>query len=199
MRGRLIIVEGLDGTGKTTLSQGLAQALGAQWLTTPGHALRQVRNEVDAAYRAHPLAAQLFYASSVVAAGEQAEALCRKGVSVVIDRYWLSTLVYAQVRRRHLALSDVEACLPPADVTLLVELEETVRTQRLLQRGASVLDRETLHHDTAAKLTRGFRAALRRPVAGRGVVLDVTGLDPSQAVQQARRRIEQVASWSLAA
>lgn len=190
MRGRLIVVEGLDGTGKTTLSKGLADALGAVWLTTPSAALRPHRAPFDALYAAHPGASQLFYAASVVAAGAEAEALRAEGRDVVIDRYWATTRAYGLVRGSPYDLAEVEARLPAADVTLLVDLHEGERRARLATRGASDLDRETLDPHTARALRHALRAELRGRVAGRAEVVDVTGLGPAEAVARAREVVE---------
>lgn len=185
MRGRLIVVEGLDGTGKTTLSRGLAAALGAEWRTTPPEALRAHRGPFDAAYRDLPAASQLFYAATVVWAGEEAEALRAAGRDVVIDRYWCTTRAYARAAGSPLDLAEVEALLPAADRTILVELDERARAERLLTRGATAMDRATLDPTRRRRLRTELRAALTRPVAGHGEILDVTGLDPDAAVRHA--------------
>jgi dTMP kinase len=185
MRGRLIVVEGLDGVGKSTLSRGLADALGAAWRTTPSEALRAHRGAFDAAYRDIPAASQLFYAASVVAAGAEADALRAAGRDVVIDRYWSSTLAYARAAGSKLDLCEVEDLLPAADVTLLVELPEDERRARLLSRGASEMDRSTLDPTRMRRLQRELRQALSRRVAGCGRLLDVSGLDPAGAVAAA--------------
>ncbi len=192
MRGRLIVVEGLDGTGKTTLSKGLAASLGAVWLTTPSAALRPFREPFDAHYARHPGAAQLFYAASVVAAGEEADALRAAGRDVVIDRYWATTRAYGLVRGSPYDLAEVEAHLPAADLTLLVELDEGVRRGRLLARGASALDQETLDPRRAKALRLALREQLRGRVAGHPLLVDVTNLDEAAAVARARALVDRV-------
>jgi dTMP kinase len=184
VRGRLIVVEGLDGVGKTTLSRGLADDLGAEWRTTPSEALRAHRAAFDAAYAALPAASQLFYAATVVAAAAEADTLRDAGHDVVFDRYWCTTRAYARAAGSPLDLEEVEALLPPADLTILVDLPESERRERLEARGASALDRASLVR--CAALRNELRAALTRPVAGRGCVLDVSGLDPTEAVRAAR-------------
>ena len=69
--GRLLVLEGLDGSGKTTLARALADHLGAVPCTTPDPRLRAVRQVVDEALAADPLAGPLFYASTVLAASAQ--------------------------------------------------------------------------------------------------------------------------------
>ena len=183
MPGRLIVVEGLDGVGKSTLSRGLAAALGAALRTTPSEALRAHRAPFDAAYAELPAASQLFYAATVVAAAAEADALRATGRDVLFDRYWCTTRAYARAAGSPLDLDEVEAILPPADITLLVDLPEAERCRRLEVRGATAMDRASILRQAA--LRRELLASLSRPVAGHGRVLDVSGLDPDAAVRAA--------------
>lgn len=192
MRGRLIVVEGLDGVGKSTLSRGLAEALGAAWRTTPSEALRAHRAPFDAAFAGLPGASHLFYAATVVAASAEAERLRDAGRDVVFDRYWGTTRAYARAAGSPWALDEVERRLPPADLTLLVDLPEDERRRRLLARGATALDRRSLR--AGRRLRDELVAVLTRPIAGVGRVLDVAGLDPAQAVAAALAAIAG-ASW----
>lgn len=194
MRGRLIVVEGLDGVGKSTLSRGLAAALGAEWRTTPSPALRQHRVAFDDAYRSVPAASQLFYAATVVHAATEAEAVRRAGRDVVFDRYWCTTRAYARAAGSPLDLEEVEHALPAADVTLLVDLEESERRARLDRRGSSELDRATLDPTRRSALRNELRAALTRPIAGRARILDVSGLGPDEAVRAALAEIDDAPS-----
>lgn len=190
MRGLMIVLEGLDGTGKTTLAQGLAAALEAVPLSTPGAHLRDVRRRIDDVWRARPRSQQLFYAASVLAASDEAAEWLERGRDVVVDRYWLSTCVNARLRPDLLRLDELEAVLVPADLTLLLELDEPSRQRRLEERGMTAHDRATLLPEVADTLRQGYRAGLRRPVAGRGDVLCVNGLGVEAVVQSALARVE---------
>lgn len=185
MKGRLIAIEGLDGTGKSTLAVALSRWLGAVQLSTPG-ALAAARGAVDAA---GGLAAQLYYAASVVLAAAQAETTLAAGRDVVCDRYWLSTWVYARERGGGVDLDEVEALLPAADCTLLCEVDDPVRGARLHQRGPSSEDLRTLDALRAARLRACYREGLSRRVAGRGVVLDLTPLSKEAALAAALRAL----------
>jgi dTMP kinase len=189
MRGLIVAIEGLDGTGKSTLARGLAAALRGDLLTTPGDQLRVARVAVDAAWAQDPLAAQLFYAASVMAASGEATRRAAAGRDVVIDRYWISTVVNAALRGDALALPEVERALRPADLTIVVEVPETERHARLAGRGLSAHDRMTLRPELAAALLTGYRAGLRRPVAGRGVILDARGLSEAALVATVERLV----------
>ncbi len=101
----------------------------------------------------------------------------------MFDRYWCTTRAYARAAGSPLDLDEVEALLPRADVTLLVDLPEEERRRRLELRGTTELDLASVRH--AAALRRELYAALDRPVAGHARVLDVRHLDPDAAVRAA--------------
>jgi dTMP kinase len=136
--GRFIVVEGLDGVGKTTFSKRLAARLGAVWLTTPPVELRAVREPFDQLFSEDIECRQLFYAASVLYMGRVAAKLRAEGRSVVMDRYWSSTAAYSQ--DSGLALCEVVGMLPAADLTIVLELEEEERQRRIKLRGMSMLD-----------------------------------------------------------
>ena len=85
-----IALDGVDGAGKTTVSERLAHELGATYLRTPGEGYRLARKHVDSG--ASPVAKLLFYVSSVVDASHQAT-LIRNSKPVICDRYIWSSLI----------------------------------------------------------------------------------------------------------
>lgn len=182
-RGRLIAIEGLDGSGKSTVSRGLAQALGAEWTTTPGLALRAcgLRDLADK-HLSDRTALHLFYAASVVEESGRIKALLAAGRDVVVDRWWLSTWAYAKVDGSPLALAEVEAQVLAADRTVWLDLPEPERCRRLRERGMSEADRRTLDPTYANELRQLYIQGLRRRVAGQAVVLPVAGLSVLEVI-----------------
>jgi dTMP kinase len=89
-----IVIEGLDGVGKSTIAKALAAEIDAVILTTPGDKFSRIRNELELIYKDSPQARQLFYMSTVVTAANDVRELIAKGKNVIVDRYWLSTQVY---------------------------------------------------------------------------------------------------------
>jgi dTMP kinase len=172
----IIVVEGLDGVGKTTLSKALAASLGASWLTTPGAPIREVRAAFDAGLADSPVARAVGYGATVLAAGARAQRIAASGRPVVIDRFWLSTRVYA-VPEADAALAALEPYVPPPTLTLFAWAPEEVRRARLGGRteGLSEGDLETLVGARARELAARYRALATSPAAGRFIELDCSG------------------------
>ncbi len=117
MRGRLITIEGLDGSGKTTLVAGLEAALGERGiqvraLREPGGvpAAERIRELVkDPALRIGPRAEALLYAAARAQLIEEAvEPLLGSGTWVLLDRFVDSSLAY-QGAGRELGIEAVRA------------------------------------------------------------------------------------------
>lgn len=181
-RALFVALEALDGVGKTTLAVDLADRLRGVAMDTPGAGLRPLRNDVLTALGPNQTSRCLFYAASVLAEGHRARAIADGGSSVVMDRYWLSTICYARARGVDLDVAAIEQMVPAPDVTVLVTLDEPERQRRLYERGYTDADRETLvptfRERVLAEMMSNDRAAHVRPT----VVLDVTGADRQAAV-----------------
>lgn len=107
--GNLLVFEGADGTGKTTLSKRLAQHLSnhgvkTQWMAFPGHQPgtlgRHIYDlhhnpEASGLNQIPPASLQILHIAAHV---EQIELTIlpalRNGITIVLDRYWWSTWVY---------------------------------------------------------------------------------------------------------
>lgn len=187
---RLLVVEGLDGAGKTTLSQALASRIGGRWFTTPDRDLRDLRAGIEGALRC-PDARQLFYAASVREVATRIERHLADGQHVVVDRYWLSTWAYGVERGTRLLLDEVERSLPEADLTLFLTAERSQRARRMEARQRMTeADRRTLDPNNEARLLERYRAGLQRPVAGHVVEIDTTRLDEGETLLRALSSVQ---------
>lgn len=149
-RGRLITVEGLDGAGKTTLVESLAQALAERGrpvsvLREPGgvelsERIRAVVKDPD--LTVGPRAEALLYAAArAQLVEEEVEPLLAAGSWVVLDRFVDSSLAY-QGAGRGLGIEAVREVnlfgtggLQP-DRTLLLRVEPATGAARQAGRGA---------------------------------------------------------------
>lgn len=105
----LIVLEGPDGVGKSTLAKALADERSSALLSFPGRdsgtlggLVYQLHHEAQSVFNI-PLIAEtslqlLHIAAHVDAIERDILPLIAKGTSVVLDRYWWSTLIYGRLR-----------------------------------------------------------------------------------------------------
>lgn len=177
-RGLFIALEGLDGVGKSTVATALAASLSAELLGMPGIP-RPVAHGVFTALGPDPTARCVFHAACARALGLRAVDLVGQGRSVVLDRYWLSSLAYARARGVGLDVAALEAVIPAPDLTVVLTLGESERHRRLVERGPTEVDRETMFSGFAERVGAEMRAA-RGPFAPTHW-LDVSGLGSAAA------------------
>jgi dTMP kinase len=169
-RGRLITVEGLDGSGKTTLSLGLVEVLRSRGLDVR---LLREPGGVEAAERIRQLLhdptlnivarseALLFAAARAQLVDEALEPLLHEGTWVVLDRFVDSSLAY-QGAGRALGMREVAEInrfatrgLVP-DRTLLLTLPPEVAKTRTRSR-SDVVDRlERERDDFFARIAESY-------------------------------------------
>lgn len=188
-----VVLEGLDGVGKSTCAALLASNLGAELLTTPAPPIRQYRDDIIASFGSCQEAAQLFYLSTVFAAADRVRSLLSDGRSVVMDRYFLSTQAYAEFRGSKLSLDALHTHLVPADLTIYLDAPLDVRRQRLAARNCTHEDRQTL---TAAADDRLSALHARRSgldVVGRWLRIDTAQISPAVVAGQVVQALAQLA------
>jgi dTMP kinase len=149
MRGRLITVEGLDGAGKTTLAEGLVDALRAGGrevvlLREPGgvELSERIRALVkDPALKVDPRAEALLYAAArAQLVAERVDPALAGGTWVLLDRFVDSSLAYQGAGRglgidavRDVNLFGTGGLAP--DRTLLLRVDGATRARRQTVRG----------------------------------------------------------------
>ncbi len=143
-KAKLIVIEGADGAGKSTLQRGLAALLSAQGITVVqsreptngphGTALRQAALTKRLAPEQELellLTDRRAHVDNVIA-----PALAR-GEWVILDRYYFSTIAYQGAAGLDLAMLQAvnEAFAPPPDVLLLLDLPVAESLKRIKTRG----------------------------------------------------------------
>lgn len=142
-----VVLEGVDGSGKTTVSELLSRRYGWIPYATPPRELRARRTQIDAfaSNEEH----YDFYRNGIhIASHELSE--FPKDKNVVIDRYWLTTYVYHQVMGVQVQLSDFDGIVP-SDVTFLLRVSAEEQMRRLTLRGMSVGDVRMLQQQDALR------------------------------------------------
>jgi len=187
-RGRLLALEGLDGSGKSTQAAALAEVLRAEGhdplLTrepTEGPYGRRIRSMARSGQAVAPEEElRWFVADRRAHVAEVIQPGLAAGRLVITDRYYLSTVAYQGARGLDPGelLSQSEAEFPLPDLVLLLEIDPELGLQRVSQRGGvaeTVFERRQFLEQVEAN----FRA-LDLPYLVR---IDARG--PEQAVHRA--------------
>jgi thymidylate kinase len=173
----LIVIEGLDGTGKSTIAKALASSINAKLLSTPGVEFLETRKIMDQVYENNPLARQLYYASTVVYLSERLKDLMTQGEVVVIDRYWLSTMVYHHWKcgGKPFLLKEVEDIIQKPDLTIYLNLpmiERALRINNRLERTKE--DGLSLVEEVDVNLDAVYHSYRHSALVGRWVEVDAS-------------------------
>lgn len=168
----VIAIEGLDGSGKSTVVQALARRLGAAVVGCPPTRLRAARAAADALPPAERRA--WYWSANREAMADAAEHVFR-GESVVMDRSFASTAAYGAAELdRSATPADVPRCVARPDLLVFLSVPEAERQRRLLGRGGTVtVEEQRLSQDDAFRrrvldgyLALGARAIdASRPIA----------------------------------
>ncbi|XP_058254341.1 UMP-CMP kinase 2, mitochondrial [Hemibagrus wyckioides] len=184
----VIVIEGLDATGKTTLTCSLQKALGAVLLKSPPQCLAHLRPRFDSE---PPLIRRAFYAlGNYITAAQIARESSH--APVIADRYWHSTAAYAIAT----AVSGREENLPavgseiyewPHDLlrpsmVLLLSVSPEERLRRLSHRGLDKTEEESqleINHLFRRKVDEAYKR-IQNPAC---IVVDANP-SPDHVLQQ---------------
>ena len=139
MRGLLVAFEGLDQSGKQTQAEALrdfvqAQGRECRLLSFPDYDTA-IGSEISKAlhgdrdYAADTL--QLLYVANRYEKRAMIETLLASGTTIVCDRYMASSIAYGEAQGLDAGwLNDVQRFLPPADLTIVLDIAPETAVQR---------------------------------------------------------------------
>jgi dTMP kinase len=84
-------------------------------------------------------------------------------------------------------LASIEGTVPLPDMTVLVTLDEEERQRRLLARGCTTADRETMDERFRHRVLSEMRSTARRPALRPTVEVNLTGANRDEAVERVLR------------
>ncbi|WP_260255676.1 hypothetical protein [Streptomyces sp. 840.1] len=165
-------VEGLRGTGKSTLAPMLAAARGAVLVPTVPPTYQALRQEVDRL--ANVEARMCFYLSALFTAADQIQRHLFAGIPVVVESYFARCLANHRAFGTNLSVS-----LPPGiprPVTYYLVCAEDERQRRLARRDKPVSRWDAFAEITADKITDAYASFPMHRVK-------TTGLTPDEVLR----------------
>ena len=182
MIGSLVAFEGLDQSGKQTQAEGLRDLLAGASRTCELLSFPDYRTPIGAEIRRalhgerdYPAdVMQLLYVANRHEAKRSLEGALADGHVILCDRYVASSIAYGEAQGLDPAwLTDIQRFLPPADLTILLDIPPDVAVQR------KSADRDRYERDVA--LLSRVRDSYRRQAAAPGWIL-IPGNRPKAAV-----------------
>lgn len=144
MKGKFIVLEGVDGSGKTTLAKRIAEAVGGADLT-----FEPTKGVLGAALRSGsfgdipPAAEALMFAADRAIHTEEIKKTLDSGRWVICDRYLGSTVAYQSASFGDAAdwdwlLSMQSKSVIEPDMTILLDIDPEVSLKRVNSRGEEI-------------------------------------------------------------
>lgn len=184
VRGRLIVIEGIDGTGKSTQARLLAE-----WLRRDGRKVELASEPTNGRWG---LAARESAMTNLLSAIEELELFLNDrrehvaefieptlaaGSWMVLDRYYFSTMAYQ--RDCGLGSDEIralnEAFAPPPDALLVLDLPVTSALARIRSRGLTAYEMESRANLDACReiFLSAATASFARLIPAEGEIEDV--------------------------
>jgi dTMP kinase len=169
---RLVVLEGLDGSGTTTQMRLLSERLtregrphSATFEPTDGPIGQLLRSVLARDTRAHPRSIALLYAADrnehLYAPATGMEARTKKGELVICDRYLFSSLAYQSIECGMDYVAALNAAFPLPQCLLFIDTPVEICQERLRERGKAELydsfDFQSRVRDSYLKAIERFR------------------------------------------
>ncbi len=161
MLGLFIVLEGIDGSGKTTQAKKLVNFLRSRgrrvWLTrepTDGSIGREIRRHLQAKDIDNESLQKLFLQDRREHVREINSKL-REGYDVVCDRYTLSTIAYGSLNIAIEKLKKLNKEFLKPDITIIIDVEPEIAFRRITRARS-----RNEYFDTLSKLARVRQAYL---------------------------------------
>lgn len=159
MSGKLIVITGLDGSGTSSLAEALCRRdPHGKLFKTPGGSFGEARELFDGEVRTlSPSAHYLYYLASVAYASDQIRELLNT-CNVYCVRYLIDTVISHRVAGMDLELiyEGMGYSIQKPNVTLFVNIDESIRQDRITVRGKSGLDKVLDDHSIRSRFLAEF-------------------------------------------
>lgn len=198
-KNHLIAIEGIDGVGKTTLVNTLANLKQVLCWSTPINKInREIRKEIDKNAFQDPTARFDFYTRSNKTDSENyIEPALSSGKDVFLDRYSLSTIVYNYILGANLenhpdVVHDnrTDTVIPSA--TILLSLDENSRKKRIIKKRR---EQGVYHDGDLEDESRLLSSCLKvyNQLTQYGLIkIDISGLETPEIIQTVFQKLEAI-------
>lgn len=132
---KFIVLEGVDGSGKTTAAHCIAQELNYEYFKTPGDIFSAVRPLFED--KSHINGRLFFYLSTVLYASEEIKKALKQKKGVICDRYIYTTLCYQKAMGACVSQElekEIISKLQMPDLTIFLYANKQARHERLSKR-----------------------------------------------------------------
>lgn len=131
-KGLLILFDGVDGTGKSTIAKEVAAQLDAYYYKSPPEPYASRRDLVP--LQEDPAGRLQFFMAANQQTSEEIKDLVKMGVPVVMDRYWPTTYAHHVAMQPELAMNfDPSGFIQP-DISFFLFASERLRANRIARR-----------------------------------------------------------------
>jgi len=184
-----IVLEGIDGSGKTTQAKKLSEFLTTYrrrvWLTrepTDGKIGREIRKHLQAKDIDNESLQKLFLQDRKEHVAEISSRL-KDGYDVVCDRYTLSTIAYGSLNMPIEKLKKLNREFLKPDVTIIIDVEPEIAFHRITRARS-----RNEYFDTLAKLARVRQAYLSL----RGFYPNTFVVDGNKSIEECWEEIRRI-------
>lgn len=177
-----VTIEGLSGSGKTTIAQLLAEHLEAEYYKTPPAIFAPIRQSIDRS--ANRVARYLYYYAGIVQASAEIEVLLKRR-SVVCDKYLATVLAYSRAFGANAATATADLVVAPS-ASFFLDLPDELRMERITQR-----ERITREHRTFLEMELTYAVRLQFQRLGL-VSIDNSDSDPATALATIMRHLQEL-------
>ena len=134
-KGKFIVVEGLDGSGKTTLIENIVNSLNGIVpikslidILPRGKCIRECIGNKE--HYGNDLSIALLYLSETTRVKDIIEEYLKNGVDIIVDRWFYSTMAYTNNKYIDI-IDNVSKYLPNIDMTIYVDVDIDTLIKRI--------------------------------------------------------------------
>lgn len=164
LKYNFIVVEGFDGSGKSTITKWMCEQFGYEYHKTPMGLFASIRNHFDM-QEVNLVERFCFYAADCMRASIYIQKKLKEGQPIILDRYYYSTISYHESKYPGISklLPNLFAPLLKPDLILYVKTNFSLTKERMLGRVNSPDDVLFLTEEYYSRIENSFISTFDSP------------------------------------